>query len=74
MVFEAICQGAATALAAAQLQFGVVVKVLVVQQAFLPRLGEEDDMDDLFMSLEPTTNVVLGKVNVDEILHAHLDP
>ena len=71
---EAIFQGAATTLAAAQLQFGAEVKVLVVHQAFPPVPDDQDFMDDLFASVEPAANVVLAKVNVDGILHAHLDP
>jgi hypothetical protein len=31
-------------------------------------------MDDLFESVEPAANTVLAKVNMDEILHARLDP
>ena len=61
------------ALVAVQLQFGVVVKVLVVQQAFPPPPDDEDYMDDLFERVEPATNAVLAKANMDEILHAHLD-
>jgi hypothetical protein len=30
-------------------------------------------MDDLLECVEPATNVVLAKVNVDEILHPRLD-
>ena len=51
-----------------------MVKVLVVQQAFPPPPDDEDYMDDLFKHVEPAANVVLAKVNVDEILHAHLNP
>jgi hypothetical protein len=50
------------------------VKVLVVHQGFSLVPNDQDFMDDLFTSIEPTANVVLAKVNMDEILHAHLDP
>ena len=73
MAFEVIRQGAARALVAAQLEFGIVVKVRVVQQAFTPAPEDEDYIDDLFKRIEPATNAVLVKVNVDEILHDHLD-
>ena len=74
MVSEAIRQGATTALAAAQLQLGIEMKVLVVHQAFTPVLDDQDFMDDLFARVELATNAVLAKVNVDGILHAHLNP
>ena len=53
MVSEAIHQGATTVLVAAQLWFGIAVKVLVVQQAFPPPPDDEDYMDDLFEHVEP---------------------
>jgi hypothetical protein len=68
MVSKAVCQGAA------QLQFGTEVKVLVVHQAFSPVSNDQDFMDDLLASVKPAANVVLAKVNMDEILHAHLGP
>ena len=74
MVSEDVYQGAATVLAAAQLQFGTEVKILVVHQAFPPVPDAQDFMDDLFASVEPAANVVLAKVNVDGILHAHHAP
>ena len=49
------------------------MKVLVVHQAFLPVSDDQDFMDDLFASVEPTANAILAKVNVDEILHDRLD-
>ena len=73
MASEAVHQGAATALVTAQLEFGVVVKVQVVQQAFPPARKDVDYIDDLFKLVEPTANAVLAKVNVDEILHGCLD-
>jgi hypothetical protein len=50
------------------------VKVLVVHQAFLLVPDDQDFMDDLFASVELGDNAVLAKVNVNGILHAHLDP
>ena len=73
VAFEAIYQGATTALVTAQLEFGAVVKVRVVQQAFPPMPEDEDYIDDLFKNVEPATNIVLAKVNMDEILHDRLD-
>ena len=61
------------ALVIAQLGFGIVVKVQVVQQAFLPALEDEDYIDDLFKCVEPAANTVLAKVNMDKILHDRLD-
>jgi hypothetical protein len=46
----------------------------VVHQAFLAVLDDQDFMDDLFASVEMATNAVLVKVNMDKILHTHLDP
>ena len=57
MVFEAIRQGVAMVLAAAQLQFGTEVKVLVVHQAFSSVPDDQDFMDDLFTSVEWAANV-----------------
>ena len=73
MASEAVRQGAATALVTTQLEFGAVVKVWVVQQAFPPTPEDEDYIDDLFKHIEPSTNTVLAKVNVDEILHDRLN-
>jgi hypothetical protein len=73
MVSEAVRQGATTTLVVAQLEFGAVVKVWVVQQAFPPTQEDKDYIDDLFKRVELATNPVLAKVNVDEILHDHLD-
>ena len=73
MAFEAIYQGATKALVTAQLEFGAVVKVHVVQQAFSLAPEDEDYMDDLFKRVELATNAVLAKVNVDEILHNRID-
>ena len=49
------------------------MKVLVVQQAFPPPPDDKDYMDDLFKRVKLATNVVLAKVNVDEILHTCLN-
>jgi hypothetical protein len=45
----------------------------VVEQGFLPE-SKDDDIVDLIESFEPATNSLLAKVDVDEILHARLDP
>jgi len=50
-----------------------VVKVRVVQQAFPPAPKDKDYIDDLFKHIESASNAILVKVNVDEILHDHLD-
>ena len=60
-------------LIAARLEFGIVVKVRVVQQAFPPAPEDEDYIDDLFKHVEPATNAILAKVNEDKILHDRLD-
>jgi hypothetical protein len=73
MVTEAICQETTAALAATQHQIGVAVNVRVVEQGFLPG-SKDDDIDDLIKSFKPAANVILAKVDVDEILHACLDP
>ena len=71
---KSFIKGATTALTAIQLQFGTEVQVLVVHQAFLLVPDDQDFIDDLFVSVELATNIILAKVNVDEILHACLDP
>jgi hypothetical protein len=73
MVTEAISQGTTAALAAAQHQIGVAVNVQVVEQGFPPG-SKDDDIDDLIESFKPAANVILAKVDMDEILHACLDP
>ena len=73
MVTRAIRQGATTVLAAAQLQIGTVVNLRVPEQGFPPR-SMDDDITDLIESFEPTANAVLLKLDVDEIMHANLDP
>ena len=73
MVTKAVHQGAATALAATQLQIGAAVNVRVAEQSFLPEL-KDDDIINLVESFEPATNAILSKVDMDEILHACLDP
>ena len=50
-----------------------MVKVWVVQQAFPLAPEDEDYIDGLFKRVEPATNTVLAKVNVDEILHDRLN-
>ena len=61
------------ALAPAQLQIGTVVNVRLAEQGFLSGLMD-DDIVDLIESFEPAANAVLPKVDVEEILHANLDP
>ena len=73
MVSKAVLQGAAMVLVAAQLEFGTVVKVWVVQQAFPPTPEDKDYIDDLFKRVESAANAILAKVNMDEILHDRLD-
>ena len=73
MLTEAIHQGAAAALAAAQLQIGAAVNVQVAAWGF-PLESKDDDIVDLVESFELVSNAVLAKVDVDEILHACLDP
>ena len=45
----------------------------VAEQGF-SLLSMDDDIAYLIQSFEPATNAVLPKVDVDEILHANLDP
>ena len=45
----------------------------VAKQGFPPR-STDDDIGDLIESFELAANAVLPKVDVDEILHANLDP
>ena len=45
----------------------------VVEQGFPPR-STDDDIADLIESFKLATNAVLLNVDVDEILHANLDP
>ena len=61
------------ALVAAQLEFGAVVKVRVVQYAFPPAPKDKDYIDDLFKRIEPMTNDILANVNVDENLRDRLN-
>jgi hypothetical protein len=73
VVSKVIHQAATTALAAAQLQFGKAVNVWVVEKGFA--LGSNhNEIDDLIESLRPAANGILVKLNVEQILHAHLDP
>ena len=50
-----------------------MVNLRVVEQGFL-LCSTDDDIAYLIESFEPATNAVLAKVDVDEILHANLDP
>jgi len=60
-------------LAATQLQIGTAVKLEVVEQGFPPH-STNDDITYLIESFEPAANADLRKVDMDEILHANLDP
>ena len=60
-------------LAAAQLQIGIAVNLGVVDQVF-PPCSTDDDIADLIESFESAANAVLPKVDVNEILHANLNP
>ena len=73
MVTKAVCQGAATALTATQLQIGAVVNIWVVEKGFSPD-SKNNDIIDLVESFELAANAILVKVDMDEILHACLDP
>ena len=46
----------------------------MVNQAFPLAPDDQDFIDDLFARVEPIANAILVKVNMDEILHACLDP
>ena len=72
-MYEAIRQAAAMAVATAQLQFGEAVIVRVVEQGFPPR-SDDNEIDDLIESLRPAANGILAKQNMEQILHARLDP
>ena len=50
-----------------------MVNIRVAELGFLPR-SMDDDIADLIQSFELAANAVLPKVDVDEILHANLDP
>jgi hypothetical protein len=38
------------------------------------RVSYQDQTTDLIESLQPAANTILVKLNVEQILHAHLDP
>ena len=59
-------------MAATQLQIDATVNVRVAEQGF-PSESKDDNIVNLIESFEPAANVVLAKVDVDEILRAHLD-
>ena len=59
-------------MAATQLQIDATVNVRVAEQGFLSE-SKDDNIVNLIESFEPAANVVLAKVDVDEILRAHLD-
>ena len=68
VVTEAVRQGAAMALAAAQLQIKTVVNLGVTEQGFPPR-STDNEIADLIESLEPAANAVLPKVDVGYVGH-----
>ena len=45
----------------------------MAEQGFLPE-SKDDEIVDLVESFEPAANAVITKVDMDEILHARLDP
>jgi hypothetical protein len=72
VVSEAVRQAVATALAAAQLQFAEGVNVRVVEHGF-PSGSDDNEIDDLINSLWPASIGILAKLNMEQILHAHLE-
>ena len=50
-----------------------MVNLRVGEQGFSLR-SMDDDITDLIESLKPAANAVLPMVDVDEIMHANLDP
>ena len=70
---ESIREAATTALVATQLQFGEAVNVQVVEQGFPPG-SDDNEINDLIESLWPATNGFLAKLNVEQLLHARLNP
>ena len=52
---------------------GIAVNLGVVEQGFPPH-STDDDIANLIESFEPAANAVLPKVDMDEILHANLNP
>jgi hypothetical protein len=51
---------------------GEVVNVRVVEQGFLLE-SNDNEIDDLIVSLRPATNGILVKLNMEQILHSHLN-
>lgn len=72
VMFEAICQEAPMVLAATLFHFGVVVNVREVEQGFPPE-AEYTEIIDLVEELEDAANAILPEVNVERILHGHLN-
>jgi hypothetical protein len=60
-------------LSTAQLLISTAVNLRVAEQGFLPR-SMDDDIAYLIESFELAANTILLKVDMDEILHANLDP
>ena len=49
------------------------MKVQVVEQGF-PLGSNDNEIDDLIESLRSGANGILAKLNVEQLLHSHLDP
>jgi hypothetical protein len=45
----------------------------MVEHGFPPRL-DNNEIDDLIESLQPATNDILAKLNVEQILHTRFEP
>ena len=45
----------------------------MVEQGFPPG-SDNNEINDLIESLRPAANDILAKLNVEQLLHAHLDP
>ena len=50
-----------------------MVNLRVAEQGLTP-CSMDDDITDLIESFESAANAILPKVDVDDILHANLDP
>ena len=72
VVSQAVHQATVMELAVAQLQFGEAVNVRVVEQGF-PLGSDDNEIDDLIVSLRPAANGILAKLNVEQILQACLE-
>ena len=48
------------------------MNVRVVEQGF-PLGSDDNEINDLIESLRPATNGILAKLNMEQLLHAHLN-